>query len=443
MADTVRTRAELVTSFADNTSNLITAQNQRDFLISGYLKADVDGLLAGYLTTSSAMGTYLALAGGVLAGNITSSQGGGVVISVDQIVTGYNATADAWGVTLTGSGSVIKVAGTSRLSVTATGVTVTGITATGSVSATGGINSATVTASGNVNAATGAFTGLVSAGTCSVTGGINSATLTATGSVIGVTGSFSGLVSSASGSFSGGLNAQAITTTGNNQLGANGGNSTTIGVLAAFSGNSSVGVGSNNSFSNASPIANFGATWTNTTGNAVGVKFGPTFNQASGTGTNAAVSVEPTFTATGTNVNLLMKWGEAGVFPASIDRTGTFTGGHIVGSTSTPTAVTNTGAGTSGSITITGNDLAHKVSLVTGTTPTLSATVYTLTFNRAYAAAPRVILTPGNAAAAGLSGVTAVYVDDASTTTTTYVMKSSGTPLTGATTYLFHVLTVG
>jgi len=111
---------------------------------------------------------------------------------------------------------------------------------------------------------------------------------------------------------------------------------------------------------------------------------------------------------------------------------------HIIGSSSAPTIAAGTGAGTSPTVSVSGNDLAHKVTITTGTSPTASATVATITFNVAYGAAPKIILTPVNSAAAALSGTTQIYVDDASTTTTVYVIKVGSGGLTASTTYLFY-----
>jgi len=111
---------------------------------------------------------------------------------------------------------------------------------------------------------------------------------------------------------------------------------------------------------------------------------------------------------------------------------------HIIGSSSAPTIAAGTGAGTSPTVSISGNDLIHKVTITTGTSPTASATVATITFNVAYGVAPKIILTPVNSAAAALNGTAQIYVDDASTTTTVYVIKVGSGGLTASTTYLFY-----
>lgn len=112
---------------------------------------------------------------------------------------------------------------------------------------------------------------------------------------------------------------------------------------------------------------------------------------------------------------------------------------HLVGGSGSLTQVAGTGAGTSPTITLTGNDLALKVAVTTGTSPTGSnAIVSTITFNSTFASAPRVILVAANAAAAGLSGANEAFVNDASTTTAHFVIESGSTALAASTAYIWY-----
>ncbi len=112
---------------------------------------------------------------------------------------------------------------------------------------------------------------------------------------------------------------------------------------------------------------------------------------------------------------------------------------HICGGGSTPTIAAGTGAGTGPTVAVTGTDMAGYISVTTGTIPTLSAVVSTITFNVAYNSAPRCIqLTPAGPNAALLSGVNMVYVDQAGITTTTFAITSGTTALTAATTYKWY-----
>ena len=111
---------------------------------------------------------------------------------------------------------------------------------------------------------------------------------------------------------------------------------------------------------------------------------------------------------------------------------------HLIGNTTAPTGVVGTGAGTTPSaVTFSANatDLAGDVLVTTGTLPTATATVLTVTFNTAYGVAPTVMLFPANAATALLGGVTMVYT---TSTTTTFVITAGSTGLVAATAYSWH-----
>jgi len=112
---------------------------------------------------------------------------------------------------------------------------------------------------------------------------------------------------------------------------------------------------------------------------------------------------------------------------------------HLVGSSSAPTIAAGTGAGTSPTVSISGTDLSGYISVTTGTVPTLSATVATITFNGAYGATPKCVLVDAaNSNASGLSGLGMVYVDQAGITTTTFALTAGATALTGSTAYTWY-----
>jgi hypothetical protein len=76
--------------------------------------------------------------------------------------------------------------------------------------------------------------------------------------------------------------------------------------------------------------------------------------------------------------------------------------------------------------------------------PSASATVATITFGQAFSATPRaVLLTPGGANTATLSGNAQVYADSASTSTTVFVVKVGSTNLTASTTFKWHYAVIG
>jgi hypothetical protein len=108
---------------------------------------------------------------------------------------------------------------------------------------------------------------------------------------------------------------------------------------------------------------------------------------------------------------------------------------HIVSSGTAPTvAVATAGAGTGATASVAGNDLAHTLTLNTGTGPAtgLQATV---TFNVVYDAAPKMTQpTPKNVESAGLS----LYY---TTATGTWTLNAA-VALTASTTYVFDVILI-
>lgn len=171
---------------------------------------------------------------------------------------------------------------------------------------------------------------------------------------------------------------------------------------------------------------------------------GSTFSTPLFTLTQAGVS---TFTTTAAIVNVAgtteaTTTANSGSFTTAggANITKTMVAKHFGGQGTAPTGAVGAGAGTSpGSVTFdaTANDVGGIVSLTTGTLPTAASAVLTVTFNGAYATAPHVTITPGNAATALLSGVTMVY---ATSTTGTFVINAGTTGLTAATAYswIYH-----
>lgn len=129
----------------------------------------------------------------------------------------------------------------------------------------------------------------------------------------------------------------------------------------------------------------------------------------------------------------------SGALPPANGGNGT-TNGHLAGSGTAPTIAAGAGAGTSPTVALTGHDSAGKITITTGTLPSVSATVVTVTFNTAYSAAPHVVFAPGNAATALLSGATMIYV---TATATTFVFTAGTTGLTGATQYIWEYQVIG
>lgn len=114
---------------------------------------------------------------------------------------------------------------------------------------------------------------------------------------------------------------------------------------------------------------------------------------------------------------------------------GALTVQKIIGGSSAPTIAAGTGAGTSPTIAIAGKDTAGQITITTGSSPTAGATIVTVTFNVAYAAAPYIALTPANANASALALTSRPFPGS---TTTTFVLTAGSAALTAATQYVFN-----
>jgi hypothetical protein len=101
---------------------------------------------------------------------------------------------------------------------------------------------------------------------------------------------------------------------------------------------------------------------------------------------------------------------------------------------STPSNAAGTGAGTSPTISVTGNDVAGYVTIATGTSPTAGGDIVTITFSSAITNTPKaIIISAGNDNAA--IETAKYYVDIATLGTTSFVIKNTASALTASTTY--------
>jgi hypothetical protein len=118
--------------------------------------------------------------------------------------------------------------------------------------------------------------------------------------------------------------------------------------------------------------------------------------------------------------------------------TGTIISGqHFSGlASSAPTAVAGAGAGTgpTTSLNANSNDLSGYLSVTTGSSPTASAIVATLTYGTAYATLPKCLLAPANAAASALSGAANVYIPLTSSESA-FTVNANTTALAASTLY--------
>lgn len=213
---------------------------------------------------------------------------------------------------------------------------------------------------------------------------------------------------------------------------------TTFNSTANWSGNFSGSAGQNSA-----QIYVHAATLTdNSSSGTVGQRasvdiFTPTFAASSATTyTNAASLYINGPPGAGTNVTITNAWslhvgGGNSLFQGDIFST------HEVDNSSTPTIAAGAGAGTSPTVSVSGTDQSGDVTVTTGTVPTLSAVVATITFFSGYnfRTGTYPMLYPGNATTATLSGTSMVFT---SGTTTNWTITSGAVALTAATTYLWH-----
>lgn len=118
---------------------------------------------------------------------------------------------------------------------------------------------------------------------------------------------------------------------------------------------------------------------------------------------------------------------------------------HIAGTTTAPTIAAGAGAGTSPTVSVGSGstDLSGYLNITTGTTCTALATVATVTFNIAYATAPKcIILQPANAVTAALLVAKVVHVPQSTISTTTFELLAGATALTDATAYQWYYFVV-
>ena len=110
------------------------------------------------------------------------------------------------------------------------------------------------------------------------------------------------------------------------------------------------------------------------------------------------------------------------------------------GRATAPTIDVGSGAGTSPTISLNGTDIAGMITLTSGTLPTLSATICTITFTNAFSSAPYMIISPANAAASLLSGVSMIIPG---VTTTVATVTAGTTALAALTVYKWVYHTIG
>lgn len=109
---------------------------------------------------------------------------------------------------------------------------------------------------------------------------------------------------------------------------------------------------------------------------------------------------------------------------------------HVSGNQSIGAVVLGTGSGTGATATTTAcTDMAGLIRITTGTTPSATSAMITITFGTAYTAAPNVIITAANANSAAITGAMQIFPTG---NTTNLVLTSGTVGLTGATIYTWY-----
>jgi hypothetical protein len=111
--------------------------------------------------------------------------------------------------------------------------------------------------------------------------------------------------------------------------------------------------------------------------------------------------------------------------------------GRLVAGGTAPTIAAGGGAGTTPTIAVSGHDQAGTITLTTGTSPTVSSVICTVTLNATMASAPVVVFSPANATAGTVSGV---YTGSS---TSTFTLTSGTAGLAAATQYIWSYYVIG
>ncbi len=171
------------------------------------------------------------------------------------------------------------------------------------------------------------------------------------------------------------------------------------------------------------------------------------FNQSSTTysfsGTTTKGSVELIGNEFTVSDGITMNGALTGV--TSITAGTSFTTPRLISSgTTAPAIAAGVAAGTTPTVAISGNDMRGVITVTTGTAcPTGPSRVVLVTFNTAYAAAPKVYLQPVNQYAASLVGATQVWVVHASINTLNFEIGGGTGALADATVYQWYYEVVG
>ena len=222
-------------------------------------------------------------------------------------------------------------------------------------------------------------------------------------------------------------------------LNTSGNNNTAIGALTLntnTTGSQNIAIGRSILTGNSSGTGNIAMGYSTLTSNSTG-----NYNIAIGYGADVSGNVTNSMAlgySASTNTANTIQLGNSNV--TTVNTSATVSAKHLKGNSSTPTIATSTGAGTSPTgVTVTGTDMSGVVALTTGSSPTTSAVLATITYNLAYSSAPVVVITPANAATASLMAAQAVWVNIG---TSNFTINTNTTALNASTAYKWNYVVI-
>lgn len=177
------------------------------------------------------------------------------------------------------------------------------------------------------------------------------------------------------------------------------------------------------------PAKTFVKTLSNNTGQNL------TFTTGSGATVTVATGVKAIIYSDGTNIYLVSS--SALSFSGNLDVAGTISAYHFKGTTSAPSITAGTGSGTGGSCSVSGTDASGQITINTGTAPSSSATICTLTYSTTYGSTARIVISSANAASAALLG--SLYADS---NNANFAVYSTTPALSGSSTYKLNYLVI-
>ena len=112
---------------------------------------------------------------------------------------------------------------------------------------------------------------------------------------------------------------------------------------------------------------------------------------------------------------------------------------HLGGLTGAPGISAGAGAGTSPTVSISGDDLGGNFTITTGMSPAAANSIVTITFNTPYSSAPKsIIIQPADSIANAGAATSRVYIPQATISTTGFTLVGGSAALFASVTYQYY-----